>query len=154
MASDKEVLRLLQEFNSINPLEFMQKIDVQSMGIGNVLGFLMCSGKEVSAGEISEYMHVSTARVAVLLKKMADKGLITKQTDPSDGRRVMVSITDEGKAAFLEKQKEILLYGGAVVDHFGVERIEEFIESCRQIREVVDKVERSEREEKKNAEKD
>ena len=154
MASDKEVLRLLQEFNSINPLEFMQKIDVQSMGIGNVLGFLMCSEKEVSAGEISEYMHVSTARVAVLLKKMADKGLITKQTDPSDGRRVMVSITDEGKAAFLEKQKEILLYGGAVVDHFGVERIEEFIESCRQIREVVDKVERSEREEKKNAEKD
>ena len=154
MDSDKEVLRLLQEFNSINPLEFMQKIDVQSMGIGNVLCFLMCSGKEVSAGEISEYMHVSTARVAVLLKKMADKGLITKQSDPSDGRRVMVSITDEGKAAFLEKQKEILLYGGAVVDHFGVERIEEFIESCRQIREVVDKVERSEREEKKNAEKD
>ena len=152
MASDKEVLRLLKEFNSIHPLEFMQKIDVQSMGIGNVLGFLMCSGKEVSAGEISEYMNVSTARVAVLLKKMADKGLITKQTDPQDGRRVMVSITDAGKELFLEKQKEILLYGGAVVDHFGVSKIEEFIDSCRQIRDVVDRVERSEREAKKEKE--
>ncbi|MBR2750299.1 MAG: MarR family transcriptional regulator [Clostridiales bacterium] len=142
MVSDQEVLALLKEFNSIKPLSFVQQIDIQSMGIGNVLGFLMCSGHEVSAGEISEYMNVSTARVAVLLKKMSDKGLITKKNDPEDGRRVLVSITEQGKEAFYEKQKEILLYGGAIVEHFGVDRIKDFIKSCREIRDVVDAVEK------------
>ncbi len=150
MASDKEVIALLQEFSSIHPLEFLQKIDVQSMGISNVLCFLMCADHEVSAGEISEYMNVSTARVAVLLKKMSDKGLIEKQTDPSDARRVLVAITDSGKALFQEQQREILLYSGAVVDHFGVDKIQEFIGICRQIRDIIDKVEKQELENKKN----
>ena len=144
MASDKEVIALLQEFSSIHPLEFLQKLDVQSMGISNVLCFLMYADHEVTAGEISDYMNVSTARVAVLLKKMSDKGLIEKHADPSDARRVMVAITDSGKALFEEQQREILLYSGAVVDHFGVDKIKEFIESCRQIREIVDKVEQQE----------
>ncbi|MBP5417665.1 MAG: MarR family transcriptional regulator [Clostridiales bacterium] len=150
MASEKEVIELLQEFSSIHPLEFLQKLDVQSMGISNVLCFLMCSDHEVTAGEISEYMNVSTARVAVLLKKMADKGLIEKRTDPSDGRKVMVAITDSGKALFQEQQREILLYSGAIVDHFGVEKIKEFIDSCRQISQIVDKVEQQELKSKKS----
>ena len=141
MASEKEVIELLQEFSSIHPLEFLQKLDVQSMGISNVLCFLMCADHEVTAGEISEYMNVSTARVAVLLKKMSDKGLIEKHTDPSDGRKVMVAITDSGKALFQEQQREMLLYSGAILDHFGVEKIKEFIDSCRQISQIVDKVE-------------
>ena len=119
------------------------------MGISNVLCFLMCADHEVTAGEISEYMNVSTARVAVLLKKMSDKGLIEKHTDPSDGRKVMVAITDSGKALFQEQQREILLYSGAVVDHFGTEKIKEFIESCRQIRQIIDKVEQQELEKNK-----
>ena len=141
MVSDKEVLELLQEFNSIKPLAFLQRIDMQSMGIGNVLAFLVTSDHKVTAGEISDYMNVSTARVAVLLKKMADKKLIVKKADPKDARKVLVSITKEGREHLYEQQKEILLYGSAIVDHFGKERIEDFIESCREIREIVDAVE-------------
>jgi len=141
MVSNQEVLALLKEFNNIKPLAFLQRIDIQSMGIGNVLGFLLCSDHEVSAGEISEYMNVSTARVAVLLKKMADKGLITRKPDPHDGRRVLVSITENGKELFTEKQREILLYGSAIVEHFGENRVREFIKSCKDIKDVVDRVE-------------
>ncbi len=144
MVSEKEVLELLQEFNSIKPLAFLQRIDMQSMGIGNVLAFLVTSDHKVTAGEISDYMNVSTARVAVLLKKMADKNLIVKKADPKDARKVLVSITKEGREHLYEQQKEILLYGGAIVNHFGKERIEDFIESCREIREIVDAVEAEE----------
>ena len=146
MISEQDVIRLLSEFNSIKPLDFVQRIDVSSMGIGNVLGYLCESGREVSAGEISDYMEVSTARVAVLLKKMSDKGLITKQSDPHDKRKVMVSITPLGRTAFEEKKKEIILYAGAIVDHFGTEKLEDFIQSCREIKEIVDRVEREQTE--------
>lgn len=142
MAKEQEVLSLLNEFNSIQPLAFLQHIDMTSMGIGNVLGFLCASGREVTAGEISDYMNVSTARVAVLLKKMSEKDLIKRRTDPSDKRKVMVSITSKGVQAFEEKKKEILLYAGAIVDHFGKEKVEDFIGSCRSIRDIVDQVEK------------
>ncbi len=144
MAKEQEVLSLLNEFHNIQPLSFLQHIDMTSMGIGNVLGYLCASGREVTAGEISDYMNVSTARVAVLLKKMSDKDLIRRRSDPSDKRKVMVSITAKGMQAFDEKKKEILLYAGAIVDHFGKEKVEDFIESCRSIREIVDQVEREE----------
>ncbi|MBR3058725.1 MAG: MarR family transcriptional regulator [Clostridiales bacterium] len=142
MVSEQDICRLLNEFNSISPLAFVQRIDISSMGIGSVLGYLCESGRAVSAGEISEYMGVSTARVAVLLKKMSEKELITKTSDPNDKRRVMVSITSKGIEAFKEKKREILLYSGAIVEHFGVKRVEDFIESCREIKAVVDKVEK------------
>ena len=142
MVSQEEVIRLLNEFNRIKPLEFLQRIDVSSMGIGNVLGYLCFAGREVSAGEISEYMDVSTARVAVLLKKMSEKKLITRTSDPHDKRKVMVSITEEGKKQYCEKMNEIILYAGAIIDHFGVEKMEDFIASCKEIRDVVNSVEK------------
>ncbi|MBO4688949.1 MAG: MarR family transcriptional regulator [Clostridiales bacterium] len=145
MITDKEILDILIEFNSIKPLSFLQKIDIQGMGIGNVLGFLLRSEGPVSAGEISEYMNVSTARVAVLIKKMAEKGLITRETDPEDRRRVMCSITPSGRGVLEEKEKEILLYSRAVIEHFGTDRVQEFIESCREIKSVVEKVEEQEK---------
>lgn len=146
MVSQDEVLRLLNDFNSIKPLEFLQRIDVSSMGIGNVLGYLCYAGHEVSAGEISDYMSVSTARVAVLLKKMSEKKLITKTTDPHDKRKVMVSITEEGKKQYCEKMNEIILYAGAIIDHIGIAKIEDFIASCKDIRDVVNRVEREQSE--------
>ena len=139
MVSEAEVWRILSEFNSIKPVEFLQQIDVNSMGIGKVLGFISCA----NAGEISDFMEVSTARVAVLLKKMSDKGLIVKHSDPKDARRVLVSITDEGRTLLKEKREEILLYAGAIIDRFGKEKIEDFIQACREIKSIVEDVERA-----------
>ena len=50
----------------------------------------------------------------------------------------IISHPDAGKTTLTEK---LLLYGGAIVNHFGKKRIEDFIDSCREIREIVDAVE-------------
>lgn len=148
MVSEAEIWEILSEFNSIKPVEFLQQIDVNSMGIGKVLGFISCADHEVTAGEISDFMEVSTARVAVLLKKMADKGLITKHSDPKDARRVLVSITPEGRTLLEEKRKEILLYSGAIIERFGKKKIEDFIDACKEIKKTVEEVERSQSQKK------
>lgn len=143
MASDAEIWEILNDFHSIHPVEFLQQIDITAMGISNLLGFLASSDRVVSAGEISEYMNVSTARVAVLIKKMSEKHLIKKSQDPNDARRVLVSITDEGRTLLCEKQQEILLYSGAIIDHFGKEKIMEFVSTCKEIKQIVDQVEQA-----------
>lgn len=143
MVPEQEVWEILEDFHSIKPIEFLQQIDITSMGISNLLGFLAFSDRSVSAGEISEYMNVSTARVAVLLKKMSEKHLVEKSQDPKDARRVMVSITDEGRKILQEKRQEILLYSSAIIERFGKEKIMSFVETCKEIKEIVDEVERS-----------
>ncbi len=143
MVTEQEIWDILTDFNSIKPVDFLQQLDVASMGIGNVLGFLASSKREVTAGEISEYMGVSTARVAVLLKKMSEKGLIEKHADPKDARRVMVSITDEGMHLLIDKRKEILLYAGAIIERFGKDKIEDFVSACKEIKSIVEDVERA-----------
>ena len=145
MVTEQEIWDILTDFNSIKPVDFLQQLDVTSMGIGNVLGFLASSNRTVTAGEISEYMGVSTARVAVLLKKMTDKGLIEKHTDPKDARRVLVSITEEGRKLLSDKRKEILLYSGAIIERFGKEKIENFVATCKEIKNIVDEVEQAQK---------
>ena len=140
MVSDQEVCAILEEFNHIKPIAFLQQIDISSMGIGNVLDFLEKADHVVTAGEISEYMNVSTARVAVLLRKMSDKGLIEKKNDPKDARRVLVSITDAGRRDLSEKREEILLYSRAIIEKFGKEKIMDFVAACKDIKDIVDEV--------------
>lgn len=143
MVSDQEVCAILEDFNRIRPIEFLQQIDITSMGIGNVLGFLERSDHIVTAGEISEYMNVSTARVAVLLRKMSEKGLIEKKSDPKDARRVLVTITDSGRKVLHEKREEILIYSKAIVERFGKEKIMGFIAACKEIKDIVEDVEKT-----------
>jgi DNA-binding MarR family transcriptional regulator len=51
----------------------------------------------VFSGEIGHAMCVSTARVATALNSLEKKGLITRQIDASDRRKILVRITPEGK---------------------------------------------------------
>jgi len=58
--------------------------------------------------DISDAMGVTTARVAVALNELAEKGLITREIDDSDRRRVIVKLTPKGhELAAEQKQKYI-----------------------------------------------
>lgn len=56
--------------------------------------------KEValSPGELADASHVSSARVANILRSLEEKGLVTRSHSDSDRRRVEVSLTDAGRA--------------------------------------------------------
>ena len=48
--------------------------------------------------ELAEKIGISTASIALMLKKMEDNGLIEKKTVPTDRRYYSVSLTEKGKA--------------------------------------------------------
>lgn len=82
-------------------------------------------------------LGVSTARVAVLLKKMAAKGLITKGHDPADARVTVVSLTEQGRESIREIEGELYRQTGLVIDRVGEERVLEFIAIAQEIQSAL-----------------
>jgi DNA-binding MarR family transcriptional regulator len=60
----------------------------------------------VSPGWISATCGVTTARVSAALKMLEDKGWIIRETEKSDRRRTLVTVTGAGREAFRSHDEE------------------------------------------------
>ncbi len=137
MATRKDIEFVWERLKGLNNVRFFKVIGDGNAGFGAVLKLLYEAEAPLTAGNISEFMHVSSARVAVLLKKMSEQGLITRSGDKNDARVVMITLSPKG----IEKAQEIeaKIFGeiSAVVDRVGMDRICEFISISEEIRSVL-----------------
>lgn len=60
--------------------------------------------KKMTAGELSSRLSMTTSRVAAVLGSLEKKGLLERENDAVDRRRVLVSLTQAGEA-LCEKRK-------------------------------------------------
>ncbi|MFA6125163.1 MAG: MarR family transcriptional regulator [Sphingomonas sp.] len=51
-----------------------------------------------SVGTLGERLHLDSGTLTPLLKRMAAAGLVTRQRDATDERRVLVGLTEQGEA--------------------------------------------------------
>lgn len=140
MATVEQTELVLEQMQKLNPSAFFKTISEGNAGSGAVLRLLYNSQSSLTAGRISEYMKVSTARVAVLLRKMADKGLITKENDVYDARVTIVHLSDEGEKRFRQIHNEMYREMSAVIDRVGIERIMDFISIADEIESVIQNI--------------
>ncbi len=133
-----EAERLMLEFRTCAPQKIFSRVEETKRGMGFVLLMLENSDREIVAGDIAEGMNVSTARVAALLKKMEQNGLITRENSSSDARRTVVKITPKGRETILEKRAEFLKKTELLIEKVGMKDLEEFIRISRKIRDVLD----------------
>ncbi|MDE7326318.1 MAG: winged helix DNA-binding protein [Lachnospiraceae bacterium] len=140
MATKAQIKMVLEEFKKVHPPHpagILQRIDERQEGVGAVLHLLHESDEMVTAGRISEVLGISTARVAVLLKKMVLKGLIIKEHVQSDARITVVSLTEQGRETIQAIEDEIFYQMGIVIDKVGEERVLEFIAIAKEIQNAV-----------------
>jgi DNA-binding MarR family transcriptional regulator len=70
-----------------------------------VLCYLDVGNGSALPGDLREAMGVSSARVAAALGALERKGLVARSTDQNDRRRVIVSITQAGRAQVHARQQ-------------------------------------------------
>lgn len=51
----------------------------------------------ISAGEVAEILHVHPSTLTGVLKRLEARGVISRATDPKDGRRALLALTDRGR---------------------------------------------------------
>jgi len=70
----------------------------------NVLAILLREGP-TSPGRLAEHERIAAPAMTRTVGCLADRGLVSKQEHPTDGRQVVVSLTPEGEAEVAETRR-------------------------------------------------
>lgn len=136
MATEEQIKLIMSKMERTTPHELFKRVDDTQAGISAVLRMLHESEETVTAGMISTKLNISTARVAVLLKKMVAKGLLTKEQSAEDGRVTVVKLTEYGKDTVCKMRAGLVEEINKVIDTVGEERLLEFFQISEEIRSV------------------
>lgn len=79
-----------------------------SRGEHFVLNYLLTYYGQAHPTDLSRHMVVSTARIAALLNRMEEKGLISRLPDPLDNRQIIVSLSPKGEKAIEAFRKKVI----------------------------------------------
>lgn len=74
-----------------------QKQISDSMHGENVILDIISHHEGFTPSDISNEMGITTARVAAVLNSLETKGMITRQIDTEDRRRIVIELTEAGK---------------------------------------------------------
>jgi DNA-binding MarR family transcriptional regulator len=92
-----------------------------------VLFHLIHTDAGVTSGDIAKTMCTSSARVAMISKTLESKGYIKRSIDPSDRRKVIVSITAAGRGIIEREQMEIVKITASIFERMGERNTKEFM---------------------------
>lgn len=83
-------------------------LDEWTKGLYVILRIIDISETEVVAGDISNKLGISTARVAVALATLERKNWIKKHKSKVDARKTVVELTDLGKEVLIARGQELV----------------------------------------------
>jgi len=120
-------VELLNVFQTLQKTIAQKHINDATKGEKFVLHYITLSGGEVLPGEIGCETHVSSARVAATLNSLEKKGLITRQIDEGDRRKILVRITQKGREVDEENHNALLKEVTEMLSHLGENDAKELI---------------------------
>jgi len=128
-----ELLQKMRLFHQARPL---QNINETLCGETFVLRFVACRESGVPPGNISREMGVSSARIAAALGKLENKGLITRQIDKNDRRKILVEITQDGKEVAEKHMRSALAVAEEVLKSLGETDAKEYVRITGRLAEI------------------
>lgn len=137
MATTEQIERIAALLREAHPGMALKKVNESTEGLGAVLMFLADAEGPVSAGAVSAFLHVSTARVAVLTRKLEAKGLIVTGGRASDARVTSLRLSETGREASRQLREELHEQIGYLADRLGAERLTEFARTAGEIQRAL-----------------
>lgn len=101
----EEILKSVGQKNCRHLTSFF---DEWTKGLYLILRVIRNSETEVVAGDISNTLNVSTARIAVALATLDAKRWIKKHKSVTDARKTVVEITDLGRKVLNKREEELI----------------------------------------------
>ena len=106
------------------PMLARHNINEQQWRVIRILGEL----GELDATQLAERAMVLGPSLTRMIKTLEKSKLITKRSDPSDGRRTLVSITAKARALIKEVTPESIDIYKAIEKKFGASEIEQLLD--------------------------
>lgn len=132
----QELLRSLDQKIKSPPQE---EISAAMRGEMAVLRLLTREGAPLAAGDISRALEMTTSRIAAVLGSLEKKNMILRQTDETDKRRVLVTLTQQGSACCQRRRQEVLEHMTAMLAYLGEEDAGHFVRIMKRTHEFMHK---------------
>ncbi len=137
MASEEElqiVLKLLDDNRPQNVFDDMKKMD---HGILAVIRYLHLNNNEVKSKDISDFLVISSARMAKLLQKMEKKNIIIKYDSTSDARITLIKLTNFGNDLAERIAYQFRTSAEKLADNFGIERLTNMFKEMNDFKNII-----------------
>jgi DNA-binding MarR family transcriptional regulator len=105
-----------------------------------VLAILEGSDEPLSPTTIAERLLVTTASTTSLLNTLESRGLLTRLPDPDDRRRLLVSLTEQGRQVVDDFLPEVVTLQTAVMASLSEAERRRLLQSLAAIRESIARV--------------
>lgn len=92
----------------------------------------------LTPGALGDAAHVSSARVANILRSLEEKGLVTRRHSSGDRRQVEVHLTDDGRAAASATRERRSRTVASYLRALGQEDATELVRIVRRSRDILD----------------
>ncbi|MCL2025138.1 MAG: MarR family transcriptional regulator [Coriobacteriia bacterium] len=96
-------------------------------------------GGAVTPGQIGDVMNVSSARIAQTLNSIEKKGLITREIDVNDRRKVLVTLTPAGAKAAEEHLRTITELATKMLTLLGEEDAKEYVRITGKLADIFER---------------
>jgi MarR family transcriptional regulator, organic hydroperoxide resistance regulator len=106
------------------------------------MGFVLLninSDHGTPATKIAPLMGLEARSLTRLLKSMEEKGLIFRETDPSDKRLVRIVLTKEGKKRKEKSRETVLRFNEVILEQVANEKLNIFFEVLQKINHIIEK---------------
>jgi len=77
----------------------------------------------MTGGQLAEILHLDPGTVSTHLRNLTQKGLVARQVDARDRRRIQLGLTDRGRAIVDIKHGTVERAVERLVERAGVERV-------------------------------
>ena len=114
-----------------------EDMNIAMRGEMAVLHLLDDENREMTAGEISRQLNMTTSRIAAVLNSLQKKSLITRRTDDGDRRRVQVALTDGGRALCDSCRKQFVDDMYDMLSGLGEKDAREFVRLIRRVNSLL-----------------
>jgi|HigsolmetaAR203D_1030402.scaffolds.fasta_scaffold00354_1 DNA-binding MarR family transcriptional regulator len=101
-----------------------------------ILMYLTHHRDGVPAGELSRWLRITTGRVATALNSLERKRFIERRRDDGDRRRVLVHVTEAGRAFALKRHEEAKRGMECLLRKLGERDAKEFVRILKRIHEM------------------
>ena len=124
---------LMHSFDTRKKAPPHEEISAAMRGEMAVLRLLEKENLPMTAGELSRKLHMTTSRIAAVLGSLEKKGMILRQADEGDKRRVQVVLTDQGSAFCQKKKEQALCDMTHLLKQLGEEDAQHFVRIMKRI---------------------
>ena len=101
-----------------------------------ILFFISAHEDRAIPSEIGKEMGISSARIAAALNSLEGKGLITRQIDRDDRRKILVDLTDAGRTEVEKNKNEIRETTAGMMRCLGEHDAKELVRIMKKMSEV------------------